>query len=126
MTLPRSEEAPAVPCSETRYRRLFESSHDGILILDFEDRTIMDANPFIEKLLGYAHHELIGKELWEIGLVRDREASQRAFQHLRETGHLRYEDLPLQTRGGRGARSSSSARSMKTANAASFSAAFGI
>lgn len=41
--------------SETRYRRLFESARDGILILDPETRKITDANPFMTELLGYAN-----------------------------------------------------------------------
>ncbi|MEX2090361.1 MAG: PAS domain S-box protein, partial [Bacteroidota bacterium] len=53
--------------SELRYRRLFESAQDGILILNAETGAITDANPFILKLLGYEADEVIGKRLWEIG-----------------------------------------------------------
>ena len=61
--------------SEIRYRRLFEAARDGILIVDPDTRKITDANPFMSELLGYPHEELLGKELWEIGLLKD-EASQ--------------------------------------------------
>lgn len=64
--------------SELRYRRLFESAHDGILILDPETRKITDANPCIAALLGYSKSQLLGKELWEIGLLKDEEASRDA------------------------------------------------
>ncbi len=40
--------------SEIRYRRLFETAHDGILILDSDTGQITDVNPFLEKLLGYS------------------------------------------------------------------------
>ena len=86
--------------SEVRYRRLFEASRDGVLILDSETRKIIDANPFLMNLLGYSHAELLGKELWEIGLVKDREASRAAFEQLRRQGDIHYEDLPLQTKAG--------------------------
>jgi len=86
--------------SETRYRRLFETAQDGILILDVVSRKIVDANPFIKMLLGYTHSELLGKELWEIGLFDDIVATQEAFRELTETGYIRYEHLPLVTRGG--------------------------
>ncbi len=33
--------------SEIRYRRLFESARDGILILDAANRQITDVNPFM-------------------------------------------------------------------------------
>src|SRR6266545_6306584 len=80
--------------SEIRYRRLFESARDGIIILNAITRTITDVNPFMTELLGYSRAEFLGKELWEIGLFSDREASQAAFRELQETGYIRYEDLP--------------------------------
>jgi PAS domain S-box-containing protein len=92
--------AAALRASETRYRRLFETAKDGILILDAASGKIVDANPFIKALLGYSHDEMLGKELWQIGLFEDIAASQAAFQELRETGYIRYEHLPLETRSG--------------------------
>lgn len=86
--------------SEVRYRRLFESARDGILILDALSRKIIEANPFVVTLLGYSREELLGKELWEIGLPSDKEASQAAFHELQENGFIRYEDLPLMTKFG--------------------------
>jgi PAS domain S-box-containing protein len=87
--------------SETRYRRLFETAQDGILLVDPVTRQVFDANPFLTDLLGYSRAELVGKELWEIGLFRDAEASKGAFRTLREGGYIRYEDLPLQAHDGR-------------------------
>jgi PAS domain S-box-containing protein len=87
--------------SELRYRRLFEAARDGILILDAVTLKITDVNPFMTELLGYSHAEFLGKELWEIGLFGDKEASQAAFKELQTTGYLRYEDLPLQATNGK-------------------------
>lgn len=86
--------------SEIRYRRLFEAARDGILILDPNTGKITDANPFMTELLGYPHAELLGKELWEIGLLKDESASRAAFQELRSNHFIRYEDLPLQNKAG--------------------------
>src|ERR1035441_8564594 len=74
----------AIRQSEIRYRRLFEAAHDGVLILDSISRKITDANPFMSHLLGYRHEELLGKELWEIGLLKDEQASQAAFRQRSE------------------------------------------
>jgi PAS domain S-box-containing protein len=52
------------------------------------------------EFLGYSHEELLGKELWEIGLLKDEEASRAAFRELQEKQYIRYEDLPLQTKAG--------------------------
>ena len=92
--------AAGLRTSETRYRRLFESARDGILILNAVTLQITDVNPFMTELLGYSREQFLGKELWEIGLFRDKEASQQAFRELQVKGYLRYEDLPLQTTEG--------------------------
>ncbi|HEX2973699.1 MAG TPA: PAS domain S-box protein, partial [Tepidisphaeraceae bacterium] len=86
--------------SEVRYRRLFEAARDGVLLLDTGSHKITDANPFFLQLLGYSREELLGKELWQIGLLKDAPASRAAFDQLATTGHIRYEDLPLQAKTG--------------------------
>lgn len=96
----RTLAAEAIGDSEIRYRRLFETAKDGILILDSESGKIVDANPFMTSLLGYSHEEFVGKELWEIGLFRDVKESQAAYRELRKQGYVRYEDLPLKSRSG--------------------------
>ena len=93
--------AAELSASELRYRRLFESAHDGILIVDPESSKIVDVNPFLESFLGYSREEFLGKELYEIGLLKDEAASQAAFRELRSSGFIRYENLPLQTKGGK-------------------------
>jgi PAS domain S-box-containing protein len=87
--------------SEMRYRRLFETAQDGILILDADSGQIIDVNPFLTVILGYAQQDLLGKHLWDIGFFTDMEASKRAFAVLQSHGYIRYEDLPLATRDGR-------------------------
>lgn len=87
--------------SETRYRRLFETAKDGILILDVDSRKITDANPFISELISYSKEELLGKELWEIGFFRDKKENKVAMQELQRVGYIRYNDLPLKTRKGK-------------------------
>jgi PAS domain S-box-containing protein len=89
-----------VQTSEIRYRRLFQTAKDGILILDADTLRIIDANPFMTELLGYTHNEFLGKELWEIGLFGDKQASQTAYQALKDKGYIRYDHLPLETKDG--------------------------
>ena len=86
--------------SEIRYRRLFETGHDGILILNSETGQITDVNPFLEKLLGYSKSEFLNKKLWEVGAFKNIRASMEAFEIFKKGGHLLYEDLPLETKSG--------------------------
>ena len=91
----------ALKVSEVRYRRLFETAKDGILILDADTGRIADANPFLQNLLGYSLGELLGKMLWEIGPFRDIAASRSAFRKLQRKEYIRYDNLPLETKGHR-------------------------
>ena len=97
----RQRAEAALQASEVRYRRLFEAAQDGVLILDAETGSIVDANPFVMERLHYTHDELLGKKLWEIGLFADLAANEAAFVELQRDKYIRYDDLPLKTRGGR-------------------------
>ena len=87
--------------SEERYRRLFESAHDGILILDSDTGQITDVNPFLINLLGYSKGEFLDKKLWEVGAFRNMKAAKDVFKILQKDGYVRYEDLPLETKDGK-------------------------
>ena len=93
--------AMALQVSETRYRRLFETAQDGILILDADTGLVIDVNPFLMKMLGYPKEEFLNKALWELGAFEDKAASKQAYLELQHTGYIRYDDLPLQTQDGR-------------------------
>jgi two-component system cell cycle sensor histidine kinase/response regulator CckA len=87
--------------SERRYRRLFESAKDGILIMDAESGRIVDANPFLMEMTDYSMSDFLGKELWEIGVFKDILASKTSYKELKANNYVRYDDLPLKTRDGR-------------------------
>jgi len=87
--------------SEMRYRRLFESAKEGILILDAHTGRVVDVNPCLLELLGQTHEEVLGHCIWEIPALRAIATSKEAFQKLREKRYLRYDGLPLETGDGR-------------------------
>lgn len=86
--------------SENRYRRLFETARDGVLLLNAQTAQIEDANPFFIELLGYSHRELLGKKIWEVGAFSDIVENQEKFFELQALGYARYDDLPLRTKSG--------------------------
>ncbi len=90
----------ALRISEVRYRRLFESAKDGILILDATTGQILDANPFLLHLLGRSLAELQASKPWELSPFRDIAASEAAFRDLQSKKYSRYEDLPLEDSAG--------------------------
>jgi PAS domain S-box-containing protein len=91
----------ALKASEMRYRRLFETAQDGILILNAGTGQIDDVNPFLTDLLGYSREQLLGNRIWEIGPFKDIKASKAEFRELQRETYVRYEDLPLETSDGR-------------------------
>ncbi|HXO43074.1 MAG TPA: PAS domain S-box protein [Thermoanaerobaculia bacterium] len=86
--------------SEIRYRRLFQNAKDGILILDAETGKIIDANAFMCGLLGQELVEILGKELYEIGMFEDEAANKAAFEELQQNGYIRYDHLPVMKPNG--------------------------
>ncbi|PKL95101.1 MAG: hypothetical protein CVV18_06770 [Gammaproteobacteria bacterium HGW-Gammaproteobacteria-8] len=72
--------------SEARYRRLFESAQDGVLLINAKTAEIEDANPFLIDLLGYSFDELMGKRIWELGVFKDTALNMEAFAEL-QTKH---------------------------------------
>jgi two-component system CheB/CheR fusion protein len=91
----------ALNISEIRYRSLFESAKDGILILDSETGKIVDVNPFLIEMLGYSKQQFIEKAIWEIGFLKDIVANKDKFRELQQKEIIRYENLPLETAGGK-------------------------
>jgi PAS domain S-box-containing protein len=91
----------ALAKSEKKYRLLFATAKDGILILDGETGIITDVNPFLLELTGYAQGDFLGKQLWDIGFLGNISASREAFQELKAKKYVRYDDLPLEGRDGK-------------------------
>ncbi|MFS8130847.1 MAG: PAS domain S-box protein, partial [Candidatus Dojkabacteria bacterium] len=86
--------------SELRYRRLFETAQDGVLLLDYKTGEIDDVNPYLISLLGYTKKDFLKKHLWEVGVFKDTAASKENFRALQSRKYVRFEDLPLQTKDG--------------------------
>ncbi len=87
--------------SDARYRRLFETAQDGILILHAETGQVVDANPFLRDLLGYSQEEFLGRKLWEIGPFKGEDASKSAFAASQLDDCLHYAEMLLETKDGR-------------------------
>jgi PAS domain S-box-containing protein len=91
----------ALADSENRYRRLFETAKDGILILNAESGLVDDVNPFLIELLGYSKESFLHKKIWELGFMKDIVANQDHFAELQQQEYIRYDDRPLRTVDGR-------------------------
>jgi two-component system, chemotaxis family, CheB/CheR fusion protein len=86
--------------AEARYRRLFESARDGILLINADSGEIVDLNPFTEQLLGYGRQELTGYKIWDSAPFSAIPQMRSAVEQIRDRGMLRFDDLTLRTKSG--------------------------
>jgi PAS domain S-box-containing protein len=86
--------------SEERYRRIFETASDGIVLLEKRRGNITHANPAAEKMLGYSKEECIGKNLQDIGVSLDMCDFSTIMQTLSKNGTINYDDVQVKTKSG--------------------------
>lgn len=87
--------------SEMRYRRIFETANDGIVLLEKSDGHIVHANPAAEKMLGYSEEEYAGKMLQDIGVSLDMSDFPTIMQALDKNGIINYADVQVETKAGK-------------------------
>ncbi|MFA6429227.1 MAG: PAS domain S-box protein [Patescibacteria group bacterium] len=73
--------------SESRFHKIFDSTPDGMLLLDLGSGRISDVNPAFVKLVGHARDSMIGRTPWDVGFFQDVEKAKTAFFSLQKTGH---------------------------------------
>lgn len=86
--------------SEERYRRLFETADDGILLLEKREGNITHANPAVTAMLGYSKEECIGNKLQDIGFLHDMGHFQEIMHTLDRSGIIYYDDVLIKTKAG--------------------------
>lgn len=97
----RKKDEERLNSSETRYRTLFESAKDGIVIMDAESGLIMDVNPFSCQLLNFTLDELKGKEFWSMGTFSNDADARHIMAELKDKGYLRIDNILLATKYGK-------------------------
>src|SRR5689334_9796791 len=87
---PRNPAAPPAPPDNERYRLLFERASVGIISVDREGRAV-EANPAVERLLGYEHGALIGVSFTTFTHPDDVEVSKRSYREMVEDRRTSYQ-----------------------------------
>ena len=90
----------ALQASEVRYRRLFETANDGIVLLDFETGHVTDANPAIVTMLGHDHAQLLGRKLWELEPFKDVPSCRTILSELQDRDNVQSDHWVLTTGDG--------------------------
>lgn len=97
----RQRAEAAVRQSEMRFRRLFEASIEGVLLINPLDQKITDANASILHMLGYTREECLRKRLMDIGILSDPSAYESVFEELTRTSQVRQDDTTALTKRGK-------------------------
>jgi PAS domain S-box-containing protein len=90
----------SLAASEERFRRLFETATDGIVLLEKDEGRIVQGNQAVEKMLGYVEKEYIGKKLSDIGVPLEMSDFGAIMASLNKRGILNYEDVSVKTKSG--------------------------
>jgi len=85
---------------EERFRELFSTAKDGLLLIDKQTGNIVNVNPAIVEMLGYFSEEFIGKKLKDIGLLKDMKDFKETIRELNQAGFINYENVFAETKLG--------------------------
>jgi PAS domain S-box-containing protein len=86
---------------DEKFYHVFETADNGLLILEPDTRKIIEANSSMTTLTGYSHEYLIGRKLEEIGFFKDSLPAEQFYTELKNTEHIHYKNIPLETVNGR-------------------------
>ena len=86
--------------SEERFRRLFETAGDGILLLEKREFKICHVNPAVTAMLDYSKEECIGNDIKDIGFPDDLDTPQEILKTLNKDGIIHYKDVPVRKKAG--------------------------
>jgi PAS domain S-box-containing protein len=87
--------------SELKYRRLFETAQDGIMIVDSHTGGILDVNPSLAALMGLSQEAFLGKSVADLDFLQTIMSKQRELSETQRRKDVRYRELPLETLDGR-------------------------
>ena len=87
--------------AEIRFQRLFESAKDGILVAELEMEIVLDVNPYLLGLTGFAREDVVGKRFEEAGPFLENTGWSGLISAVRRQEMVRDNDIPLRNaRGG--------------------------
>ncbi len=87
--------------AEAKYRRLFESAKDGIVMVNADNGEITDVNPFMTELFGAGRAAFIGKNIRDVKPLSDLQDDSSILERLRNEEVVRFPDISVETADNR-------------------------
>ena len=90
----------SLQASEERFRRAFETAHDGMLLVEKTGGLIVNSNQSAEDSLGYSKQAFQKKKLWELGILENERQFRQTALKLEEQGMVGLPDTTIPIRRG--------------------------
>ena len=90
----------ALQASEKRFHAVFETASDSMLLVDKISGRVLNSNRAARDSLGYSNQKLLKKNLWELGILKDRRQFRRMSLKLEEQGVVGLVDTTIPTSKG--------------------------
>ena len=96
----RMELERKLQASEERFRHAFDTAQDGMLLIEKTGGKILNSNQSAENMLGYSKRSLRKKNLWDLGILKDKGQFRQTSFDLEEWGVVDLVDKTIPTRRG--------------------------
>lgn len=96
----RKKTVEALKESETKFKTIFETSNDGILIGDAETKKFIMSNPRMCEMLGYTQQEFLNLSIMDIHPAEDLPFAMGQFDRLLQEKNIFVEAMPLVHKDG--------------------------
>lgn len=106
------ETSSQLQLSESRFRTVFQTNPDVVLISRIDNGVIVDVNECCTKVSGYSRDEIIGRTSLEIGLWVNLEDRARFIAALHESGYVENMEMVFRVKDGRKRTGLTSARTL--------------
>ena len=86
--------------SEDKFRKVFRSCPEGVVLTDFESGRILETNEQFMRLIGHNAEEIVGMPTTDLGLWDSREARATAMEILEKCGRVTEHEATLRGASG--------------------------
>ncbi len=95
ITVRRQAERELRASEEVRYRRLFETAMEGVVLIDADSGQVTTVNPAWTSLTGRGADAVVGRKVWELQAFDDADKVRALLRELQTREFVRYEDVVI-------------------------------
>jgi PAS domain S-box-containing protein len=97
----RKESERKIRENEITLRQIFDANTDGIALIDFETRRLIDVNTQFLRLSGFQRHEVVGKTSREVNVWTDSAAEAEFARRIQTEGAVKNMEVDCRRKDGK-------------------------